>query len=153
MRWVIAAVALIVAGVAAAQPVRRYDLYIYNPGGDAADVYAIAAGYRSAALEVRGCGDVTLDLNPQTLIADLRAQRRIRDDTVIVISGRNSRTELGPCAADVADEQDDDDDDRLDDGGLVVIENMSASQARRTLRTLDAAPEAIREQMLDAVGL
>lgn len=152
MRWVIAAVALVIAGAAAAQPVRHYDLYIYDAGGDAADVYAIAAGNRSASLEVRGCGDVTLDLNAQALVADLRAQRRTRDDTVIVISGRNSRTELGPCAADTTDDGDEQY-EGVDDGGLVVIENMSASQARRTLRTLDAAPADIREQMLSAVGL
>ncbi len=152
MRWVIAAVALVIAGAAAAQPARHYDLYIQDPGGEAPEIYALVAGNRSAAIEVRACGDVTFSLNPHALVADLRAQRRSRDDTVIVVSGRNSRTELGPCSADESPEAGEPQEDDYD-GGLVVIENMSASQTRRTVRTLDAAPESVREQMLSAVGL
>jgi len=148
MRWVIAAVVLVIAGVAAAQPVRHYDLYIYDPPAGGTDIYALTAGSRMAAIEVRGCGDVSVVQHPQALVEDLRAQRRNRDDTVIVISGRNSRTELGPCTPDDYDDVEED-----YDGGLVVIQNMSASQARRTMRTLDAAPESLREQMLSAVGL
>jgi hypothetical protein len=148
MRWVFAAMALAIAGVAAAQPVRHYDLYIFDPGNDGAELYAIAAGSRAVALEVRGCGDVSLLDDPRAVVADLRARREWdEDNTFVVITGRNSRTELGPCGENEPEAEDD------DEPSLVIIENMSASQARRTLRTLDAAPESVREQMLDAVGL
>lgn len=154
MRWAIAALVVMIAGVAVAQPSRRYDLYIFDTG-DGREIYAVTApAGRATALEVRGCGDVSLIGEVTETVHELRALRAQRDDNVIIVSGRNSRTELGPCGA---DEEPDDIDEpaELEDDvtSLVIIEDMSPSQARRTLRTLDAAPVAIRERMLADLGL
>jgi hypothetical protein len=153
MRWAIAALVVMIAGVAVAQPSRRYDLYIFDTG-DGREIYAVAAAGRASALEVRGCGDVSLIAEAEEMVHELRVRRARDDDNVIIVHGRNSRTELGPCGADEDPENLDEEAQREDDAtSLVVIENMSPSQTRNTLRTLDAAPVAIRERMIADLGL
>ncbi|QGZ94444.1 hypothetical protein [Terricaulis silvestris] len=153
MRWALAALVVMIAGVAVAQPSRRYDLYIFDTG-DGREIYAVAAAGRASALEVRGCGDVSLIAEAAEMVHELRVRRARDDDNVIIVHGRNSRTELGPCGADEDSENLDEEAQREDDAtSLVVIENMSPSQTRNTLRTLDAAPVAIRERMIADLGL
>ena len=153
MRWAIAALVVMIAGVAVAQPSRRYDLYIFDTGDDR-EIYAVAAAGRASALEVRGCGDVSLIAEAAEMVHELRARRVRDDDNVVVIHNRSSRTELGPCGAEEeSDEIDDDGDGVADEPSLVILENMSPSQIRNTLRTLDAAPVAIRERMIADLGL
>jgi hypothetical protein len=153
MRWALAALVVMIAGVAVAQPSRRYDLYIFDTG-DGREIYAVGAAGRASALEVRGCGDVSLIAEAAEMVRELRARRTRDDDNVIIVHGRNSRTELGPCGADEDPEELDEEAQREDEAtSLVVIENMSPSQTRNTLRTLDAAPVAIRERMIADLGL
>lgn len=154
MRWAVAALVLMIAGAAVAQPARRYDLYIFS-AGDGREIYAVAAGNgRATALEVRGCGDVSLIGEASETVQDMRARRRRDDNNVIVVHGRNSRTELGPCGQDeIPDDLDEEVEADDDPTSLVIIENMSPSQTRNTLRTLDAAPVAIRERMIADLGL
>jgi hypothetical protein len=158
MRWAIAAVALLIAGVAAAQPLRRYDVYLYDPG-DGREIYAFAAAGRAAAVEVRGCGDVSLIGDAATLVREMRALRRT-DENVITVSGRGSHTELGPCGAveeevDAADEQFEVDDylHQEPETSLVILEDMSPTQTRDLVRSMDAASVAVREQLLVQLGL
>jgi hypothetical protein len=153
MRWALAALVVMIAGVAVAQPSRRYDLYIFDTG-DGREIYAVGAAGRASALEVRGCGDVSLIAEAADMVRELRLRRTRDDDNVIIVHGRNSRTELGPCGADEDPENLDEAAQREDDAtSLVVIEDMSPSQTRNTLRTLDAAPVAIRERMIADLGL
>ncbi len=152
MRWAIAALVVMIAGVAVAQPSRRYDLYIFDTG-DGREIYAVSAAGRASALEVRGCGDVSLIAEAEEMVRELRARRGRDDDNVTFVHGRNSRTELGPCGAEEMSEDEHDDPNDEDHTSLVVIEDMSPSQTRNTLRTLDAAPVAIRERMIADLGL
>jgi hypothetical protein len=152
MRWAIAALAVMIAGVAVAQPSRRYDLYIFDTG-DGREIYAVGAAGRASALEVRGCGDVSLIAEAAEMVQELRARRARDDENVITIRDRNSRTVLGPCGAEELDDIDDDSDGVAHETSLVIIEDMSPSKTRNTLRTLDAAPVAIRERMIADLGL
>jgi hypothetical protein len=162
MRWALAAVFILVAGVAAAQPLRRYDAYIYDPG-DGREIYAFAGGDRAAALEVRSCGDVSIIAEARDLVRELRTQRARDADNdnlhIITISGRRGRTELGPCGAepeeeDLEDTMDPEDfAEDADDLSIVIIEDLSAARTRNLVRSLDAAPEPIREQVLVLLGL
>jgi hypothetical protein len=149
MRWALAALVVMIAGVAVAQPSRRYDLYIFDTG-DGREIYAVSAAGRASALEVRGCGDVSLIAEAAETVHELRQRRARDDDNVIIIHDRSSRTELGPCGAEELDEEAQREDEAT---SLVVIENMSPAQTRNTLRTLDAAPVAIRERMIADLGL
>ena len=153
MRWALAALVVMIAGVAVAQPSRRYDLYIFDTG-DGREIYAVAAAGRASALEVRGCGDVSLIAEAVEMVRELRERRARDDNNVIIVHGRSSRTELGPCGGDEIPEDLDEEAQREDDAtSLVIIENMSPAQTRNTLRTLDAAPVAIRERMIADLGL
>jgi hypothetical protein len=152
MRWALAAVAVMIAGAAAAQPARRYDLFIFDTG-DGREIYAVSAAGRAVAVEVRGCGDVSLIGEASEMVRELRSRRANGDDNVIVVRGRGSRTELGPCGAEEMEEDEHVDPVDEDQTSLVIIENMSPSQTRTTLRTLDAAPVAIRERMIADLGL
>lgn len=152
MRWALAALVLMIAGAAVAQPSRQYDLYVFDTG-DGREIYAVAAAGRATALEVRGCGDVSLIGEPAETVREMRALRARRGDNVVVVSGRNSRTELGPCGAEDMPEDEDEESADRDPTSLVIVENMSPAQTRNTLRTLDAAPVAIRERMIADLGL
>jgi hypothetical protein len=153
MRWALAALVVMIAGVAVAQPSRRYDLYIFDTG-DGREIYAVSAAGRASALEVRGCGDVSLIAEAADIVRELRVRRARDDDNVIIVHSRNSRTELGPCGIDeMPEDLDEEAEVDEDPTSLVIIENMSPAQTRNTLRTLDAAPVPIRERMIADLGL
>jgi hypothetical protein len=156
MRWAIAAVAVLVAGVAVAQPARHYDVYLYDPG-DGREIYAFGALGRAAAVEVRGCGDVRIIAEARDLVRELRA-RRIRDDNSVVTMRSSDGVELGPCG-----QRDPEEEDELaieaeleanePATSLVIIQDLSPAQTRATVRSMDAAPIAVREQVLAQLGL
>jgi hypothetical protein len=153
MRSAIVAVIILIGGAAAAmaQPGRPYEIYILDPVGEGPDTYAFAGPGRAVALEARGCGDATLIGDAAPVLQQMRERRRRDDDSIIHIEGRGSRVELGWC------DQDDDDDDHeeaFDDlDTLVVIDGLNASQMRRIVRDMDAAPEAMRQDVLVRLGL
>ena len=151
MRWAIAALVILIAGAAAAQPARRYDLYILDTA-DGREIYAVAAAGRATAIEVRGCGDVSVIAEPTEIVSEMRTRRARDVDDVIVVGGRHSRIELGHCGV---DETSPDYEDPADEPStfLVVAEDMSPTQIRHALRSLDAAPVAIRERMMADLGL
>jgi hypothetical protein len=151
MRMAFVAVFILIAGAAAAlaQPGRPYEIYILDPAGDGAETYAFAGPGRAAALEVRGCGDSALIGDAAPVLEQMRTRRRRDDDSVIHIEGRRSRIELGWC-----DQDDDDNEEDVDElDSLVVIDGLNATQMRRIVRGMDAAPEATREDLLVRLGL
>jgi len=148
MRTAIAALALLMGCSASAQAC-RYNLYIYQPADGGAEVYAVAGGGRSAAVAVRGCGDANLLPDADAVVSRLQALQRADHIDVVTVVGPGSRTILGNCRA---DDHDDDDEEDADDN-LVVVKDATPAQMRRTLQTLDAAPRALREQLIDAAGL
>jgi hypothetical protein len=147
MRTAIAALALLTGCSASAQAC-RYNLYIYNPADGGAAVYAIAGGGRSAAVEVRGCGDANLLPDSDAVVARLQALQRADQIDLVTVQGPGSRTILASCPADDHDDEEQDNEDNL-----VVVEDATPAQMRRTLQTLDAAPRALREQLIAAAGL
>ena len=146
MRLAIAAAAILLAACSAdAQQIRRYDFYIYNPSGGP-DVYAVEGGGRMAAVEVRGCGDASLAPDPAATIARMHALRAREGMNVVTVIGEGSRTYIGRCSPD----------DFAGDGSdesMVVIQGANAAQTRRTIRTLEAAPSSVREEMIAALHL
>lgn len=148
----IAATALLLLGActAAAQPARGYDLYIFQPRGGGAEIYAFSGGENAAALEVRGCGDVRVLANAGAVALQLRARRSAPDTNVVTIVARGSRTYLGPCGA---EDHDDEPAGVDDDDNLVVIEGANARQMRGMIQSLDAAPRGMRRQVIATLGL
>lgn len=152
MRMAFVAVFILIAGAAAAiaQPGRPYEVYILDPAGDGPETYAFSAPGRAAALEVRGCGDSTLIGDAAAVLQQMRERRRRDDDSIIHIEGRGSRVELDWCGQD----DDDDEEDEIDElDTLVVIDGLNASQMRRLVREMDAASEAMRQDLLSRLGL
>jgi hypothetical protein len=151
MRLAFVAVFILIAGAAAAiaQPGRPYEVYVFDPA-DGPEVYAFAAPSRALALEIRGCGDFSVLANADSVVRQMRERRRLDAISVSEINGRQSRVEFGWCGLD-DDEDEDIDDDPQD--MLLVIDDLNAGQIRRIVRSLDAAPEATREQWLAQLGL
>lgn len=144
----LAALLMPATGCAAqAQPACAYDLYIYQPV-DGAEIYAVAGAGGAAAVEVRGCGDARLLPEARAVAARLDALRARHDGlNLVTIDGPGSRTEIGRCAPGHFERARDGDDN------LVLVRGASASQMRRTIATLDAAPRPLREAMIAAAGL
>lgn len=151
MRIALAALAMF-AGCSSAQAACRYDLYIYQPA-NGPEVYAVAGEGRAVALEVRGCGDASLLPDAAALVARLQARREGHQMNVVRVEGRGSRTYLDSCSGDDHDEDEDEEDAGEHEDNLVVVEGAGAAQMRRTLQTLGAAPQELREQMIDTLAL
>ncbi len=147
MRIAAAALALLGGCSTEAQAFCRYDLYIYQPHGGP-QIYAVASAGRSAAIALRACGDASFVANADDMVAQLEARRERGELDVVTVHGSGSRTYLGPCEADEDKERDEDDEENL-----VVIEDASAAQMRRTIQTLDGAPRAVREELIEALAL
>ena len=142
MRLAIAAAAILLAACSAdAQQMRRYDFYIYTPSGGP-EVYAVEGAGRMAAVEVRGCGNARLVPDPAATVAQMHALRAREDMNVVTVIGEGSRTYIGQCSQEKYEGEAGDGD------AIVVIQGASAAQTRRTIRTLEAAPQAVREQMI-----
>ncbi|MGD9979571.1 MAG: hypothetical protein AB7H66_03180 [Hyphomonadaceae bacterium] len=110
----------------------------------------------AAALEVRGCGDVLVLPDAGAVASRLSALRSAPTTDVVTVIARGSRTYLGPCGeGDEEDDADAEDDESVADTGdnLVVIEDASARQTRAMIRSLDAAPREVREELIAALGL
>jgi hypothetical protein len=149
MRALLLSVVLMAAcSVADATPL--YDVYILQPR-DGASVYAFASDQNAAALEVRGCGDVRVLTGARAIVDQMRDRRGAENVSVVTVVARGSRTNLGPCGEDEADE--DQEQGANDSDTLVVIEHATASQLRSMIRTLDAAPASVRQQLMISLGL
>lgn len=153
MRSAVVAVLILIGGAAAAlaQPGRPYEVYILDPVGDGPETYAFYAPGRVAALEARGCGDSTMISDAAAVLQQMRERRRRDHDSIIHIDGRGSRVELGWCGQDDEGEDGEEEIDDLDT--LVVIDGLNATQMRRLVRSLDAASETTREDLLIRLGL
>lgn len=152
MRIALTALAMFAGCSSAAQAACRYDLYIYQPA-NGPDVYAVAGEGRAAAIEVRGCGDASLLPDAAGFVERLRARRQAHDMNVVRVEGRGSRTYLDSCSGGDHDEDEDEEDAGDREDNLVVVEGAGAAQMRRTLQTLGAAPQDLREQMIDTLAL
>lgn len=140
MRAVLAAFLLLSGCSTEAQASCRYDLYIYDPT-EGAEIYALTGSGQSVAIAVRACGEAEVLTDAETVVERLRQHRESRDiPTVLVESAGGGRTYLGPC--ETKDFNDGDGED------MIVVANASARNTRRMINSLDAAPVAIREQMI-----
>ena len=138
-------------GCAAAQPRGQYDLYISNPD-NGPDVYAFTGAGHAVAVEIRGCGDVRLIANPETVVSTLRS--RTGDDVTRIRVGGGDDTQIGMCDGDEDHDADKDEEaDEHDRDSIVIIEHLSAHQTRRMIQTFSAAPEPVRQQLLTALAL
>ena len=132
---------------AQAQASCDYDLYIYQPARGA-PIYAVAGTGGAAALEVAGCGDARLMPEARAVVARLERLRAARNVNLVTIEGADSRTEIGSCSPrEFARHQDRDEDN------LVFVTGAGPAQMRRTIGTIDAAPRALRAQMISESGL
>jgi hypothetical protein len=147
MRVVLIAILFLASCSGSAQSETRYDVYIFQPRDGGPETYAFSGGQRAVALEVRGCGDVRLLSDAGAVASQLSARRSAPNTSVVTVVARGSRTYLGPCEADDFDQQADEDDN------LVVIENASARQTRSMIRSLDAAPSDVRQEIIATLGL
>ena len=146
MRLAIAAAAIVLAACSAdAQQMRRYDFYIYVPGSGP-QVYAVEGAGRMAAVEVRGCGDAQLAPDPRATLAHMRELTRREGVHSVIVIGEGSHTYIGNCSP--AEFEGD-----ASDEAMVVIVGASAAQTRRTIRTLEAAPQSVREEMIAVLQL
>lgn len=146
MRTVFIAIVMLAACSGAAQSQTRYDLYIFQPRGDGPETYVFAAGNLVTAVEVRGCGDVSLLPNASAVASNLNTRRYADDVSVVTVSGRGAHVDLASCPPDEVDEPNERD-------SLVVVENMTGRQMRRIVATLDAAPDDVRGQIISTLGL
>jgi hypothetical protein len=156
MRIGLIAIVLVMACSGTALSDTRYDVYIWQPHDGGPSTYAFAGGQRAAALEVRACGDVRLLPDASAVAARLSALRTAPDTDVVTVIARGSRTYLGPCGeSGEEDDTDAEDDENAADTGdnLVVIEDASARQTRAMIRSLDAAPPEVRDELIAALGL
>lgn len=148
MRTVLFAIVFLVACSSEALSETRYDVYIFQPRGGGPEIYAFSGGQNAAALEVRACGDVSLLPDAAAVAAQLSVRRADPDTDVVTVVSRGSRTYLGPCDAHEPEEPEDVE-HAVDDGdNLVVIEDASARQTRAMIRSLDAAPSDVRNQIV-----
>lgn len=153
MRIALTALAMLAGCSSGAQAACRYDLYIYQPTSGS-QVYAVMGQGRAAAVEVRGCGDVSLLPDAAGVVQRLEARRARGEMNVVSVQGAGSRTYLDACSGADDDSDEDDEEGTADhEDDLVVVEDASAAQMRRTLQTLDAAPRELREQMIDTLAL
>lgn len=147
MRTVFIAMLVLAACSGTAQSQTRYDLYIFEPQGDGAQTYVFAGGNAVSAVEVRGCGDVSVLPDASAVASRLSTRRHADDVSVVTVSGRGSHVDLSSCSPrEEADEPNERD-------SLVVVENMTGAQMRRIVRTLDAAPADVRGQIIETLGL
>lgn len=157
MRTAFVAVFILIAGAAAAlaQPGRPYEIYILDPAGEGAETYAFVGPGRAAALQVRGCSDASLISDAAPVVEDLRARSRRRDQSIVRIEGRGSRVELSWCGQSDDDDADEEEaEEEADDlDTLVVVDGLNATQMRRVVRSIDAAPRGMREDVLTRLGL
>lgn len=153
MRTVLTAILFLAACSSNAQSETRYDVYILEPRDGGADIYAFSGGRSAVALAVRGCGDVALLPDAAAVTAQLSARRADPNTDVITIIARGSRTDLGSCESAEPDEPDDEEHIADDADNLVVIEDASARQTRAMIRSLDAAPSEVRDQIIATLGL
>ncbi len=147
MRAVFIAILVLAACSGAAQSQTRYDLYIFEPRGGGAETYVFAGGNAVSAIEVRGCGDVSVLPDASAVASNLNARRHAEDVSVVTVSGRGSHVDLASCPP---DEESDELNER---DSLVVVENMTGVQMRRIVHTLDAAPDEVRGQIIATLGL
>lgn len=148
MRTVLFAILVLAACSGTAQSQTRYDLYIFEPqGGGGPQTYVFAGGNAVSALEVRGCGDVSVLPDARAVASNLSARRHAEDVSVVTVSGRGAHVDLSSCSP---EEESDEPNER---DSLVVVENMTGTQIRRIVRTLDAAPEDVRGQIIATLGL
>ncbi|MEQ1490155.1 MAG: hypothetical protein ABL932_06345 [Terricaulis sp.] len=147
MRTMFIATLLLAACSGTAQSQTRYDLYIFEPRGGGAETYVFAGGNAVSAVEVRGCGDVSVLPDASAVASNLSARRHAEDVSVVTVSGRRSHVDLASCSP---DEESDEPNER---DSLVVVENMTGTQMRRIVQTLDAAPEDVRSQIIATLGL
>ena len=147
MRTVFVAMLVLAACSGTAQSQTRYDLYIFEPSSGSPETYLFAGGNAVSAIEVRGCGDVTVLPDARAVASNLNAHRHARDISVVEVSGRGAHVDLSSCSS---EEEGDDTNER---DSLVVVENMTGAQMRRIVRTLDAAPEDVRGQIISTLGL
>ena len=147
MRTIFIAMLALAACSGAAQSQTRYELYVFAPRGGGSEIYVFASGDAVAAVEVRGCGDVQVLPDARAVAADMNARRHADEVSVVTVSARGSRVDLGSCppgeAGDEPSERD----------SLVVVENATAAQMRRMIESLDAAPEDVRSQINATLGL
>jgi len=146
MRTMFIAMLMLAACSGTAQSQTRYDLYIYEPHGGGPQTYVFAGGNAISAVEVRGCGDVRVLSDARAAASQVTARRHSDDVSVVTVSGRGSRVDLSSCPPDEPDEPNDRD-------SLVVVENVTATQMRRMVQSLDAAPDDVRGQIIATLGL
>ena len=149
MRTALTAILFLAACSGTAQSDTRYDVYIFEPRDGGPEIYAFSGGQRAVAIEVRGCGDVRILPDAGAVASQLSARRSAPDTSVVTVEGRGSRTYLGPCEASDFDHEPSAD----DDDSLVVIEDVSARQTRAIIRSFDAAPSDVRNQIIETLGL
>ena len=77
----------------------------------------------------------------------MSTRRHAQDVSVVTVSGRGSHVDLASCPP---DEEVDEPNER---DSLVVVENMTGTQMRRIVQTLDAAPDDVRTQIIATLGL
>lgn len=147
MRTVFVAMLMLAACSGAAQSQTRYDLYIFQPRDGGAQTYVFAGGNAVSAVEVRGCGDVSVLTDAAAVASTLSTRRHAQDVSVVTVSGRGSHVDLASCPP---DEEVDEPNER---DSLVVVENMTGTQMRRIVQTLDAAPDDVRTQITATLGL
>ena len=147
MRTVFIAMLFLAACSGTAQSQTRYDLYIFQPRGGGPQTYVFAGGNAVSALEVRGCGDVSLLPDAHAAVSNVSARRHAEDIGVVTVSGRGSRVDLASCPSD------DEGDQPNERDSLVVVENVTGTQMRRMIQSLDAAPEDVRGQIIETLGL
>ncbi|MEQ1818810.1 MAG: hypothetical protein ABL871_09380 [Terricaulis sp.] len=147
MRTVLFAILVLAACSGTAQSQTRYDLYIFQPRDNGPETYVFAGGNAVSAVEVRGCGDVSMLADASAVASNLSARRHADDVSVVTVSGRGSHVDLSSCPP---DEEFDEPNER---DNLVVVENMTGAQMRRIVRTLDAAPDNVRGQIIATLGL
>lgn len=147
MRTVLFAMLVLAACSGTAQSQTRYDLYIFEPSSGSPETYVFAGGNAVSAVEVRGCGDVSVLPDARAVASNLNARRHTDDVSVVTVSGRGAHVDLSSCSP---QEEGDEPNER---DSLVVVENMTGTQMRRIVRTLDAAPEDVRGQIIATLGL
>lgn len=147
MRTVLFAIMALAACFGTAQSQTRYDLYIFEPQGGGPQTYAFVGGDAVYAVEVRGCGDVRVLPDARAVASSLSARRHAQDVSVVTVAARGSRVDLGNCPLD------EEIDEPNEHDSLVVVENATASQMRRMIQSLDAAPSDVRAQISATLGL
>ncbi|MCX7356535.1 MAG: hypothetical protein NT015_00060 [Alphaproteobacteria bacterium] len=147
MRTVLFAIVVLAACSGTAQSQTRYDLYIFEPHGGGPQTYVFTGGNAASAVEVRGCGDVHVLPDARAVAASLSARRHAQDVSVVTVSARGSRVDLDSCPPD------EEGDEPNEHDSLVVVENANASQMRRMIQSLDAAPSDVRSQISATLGL